>query len=198
MKKIINKILLSCLALTPFAVQSHEANSLPYGPFLSGITHPVLGFDHLLAMVSVGMISAQIGGKAIWSVPSTFVIVMFIGGLVGINIEGLTGYEIGIALSVLLLGSALAADKTIPSNFAMIAVGVFAIFHGYAHGEEIPTVAEPIPYVSGFMMGTIMLHITGLILADISTHYNSGKIILRVAGFGIALSGLYFLSSVFI
>ena len=121
-----------------------------------------------------------------------------IGGLVGINIEGLTGYEIGIALSVLLLGSALAADKTIPSNFAMIAVGVFAIFHGYAHGEEIPTVAEPIPYVSGFMMGTIMLHITGLILADISTHYNSGKIILRVAGFGIALSGLYFLSSVFI
>lgn len=198
MKKTINKFLLFCLALAPFAVQSHEANSLPYGPFLSGITHPVLGFDHLLAMVSVGMISAQIGGKAIWGVPSTFVIVMFIGGLVGINIEGLTGYEIGIALSVLLLGSALAADKTIPSNFAMIAVGVFAIFHGYAHGEEIPTVAEPIPYVSGFMMGTIMLHITGLILADISTHYKSGKIILRVAGFGIALSGLYFLTSVFI
>ena len=194
----INKFLLFCLALSPFAVQSHEANSFPYGPFLSGITHPVLGFDHFLAMVSVGMISAQIGGKAIWSVPSTFVIVMFIGGLIGINIEGLRGYEIGIALSVLLLGSTLAADKTIPSNFAMIAVGVFAIFHGYAHGEEIPTVAEPIPYVSGFMMGTIMLHITGLILADISTHYKSGKIILRVAGFGIALSGLYFLTSVFI
>ena len=110
MKKTINKALLFCLALTPFAAQSHEANSLPYGPFLSGITHPVLGFDHLLAMISVGMISALIGGRAIWSVPSTFVVVMFIGGLIGINIEGLRGYEIGIALSVLLLGSALAAD----------------------------------------------------------------------------------------
>ena len=198
MKKTINKALLFCLTLAPFAAQSHEANSLPYGPFLSGITHPVLGFDHLLAMISVGMISAQIGGRAIWSVPTTFVVVMFIGGLIGINIEGLRGYEIGIAVSVLLLGSALAADKRISNNFAMIAVGVFAIFHGYAHGEEIPSVAEPIPYVSGFMMGTIMLHLTGLVLADISTHYKSGKTILRVAGLGIALSGLYFLTSVFI
>ena len=84
---IINKALLFCLTLAPFAAQSHEANSLPYGPFLSGITHPVLGFDHLLAMISVGMISAQIGGRAIWSVPTTFVVVMFIGGLIGINIE---------------------------------------------------------------------------------------------------------------
>ena len=154
MKKTINKFLLFCLALAPFAVQSHEANSLPYGPFLSGITHPVLGFDHLLAMVSVGMISEQIGGKAIWGVPSTFVIVMFIGGLVGINIEGLTGYEIGIALSVLLLGSALAADKTIPSNFAMIAVGVFAIFHGYAHGSEIPKAIDPASFIIGFVIST--------------------------------------------
>jgi urease accessory protein len=79
----------------------------------------------------------------------------------------------------------------------MVAVGIFAIFHGYAHGEEIPTVAEPIPYVSGFMMGTVLLHVSGLILADISTHYKSGKIILRIAGLGIALSGLYFLISAF-
>jgi urease accessory protein len=148
-------------------------------------------------MVSVGMISAQIGGRAVWSVPATFVFVMFIGGLVGINFEGLKGYEFGIALSVLLLGSALAADKTISSNLAMVAVGIFAIFHGYAHGEEIPTVAEPIPYVSGFMMGTVLLHVSGLVLADISTHYKSGKIILRIAGLGIALSGLYFLISAF-
>ena len=176
---------------------AHEANSLPYGPFLGGITHPVLGFDHLLAMVSVGMISAQIGGRAIWKVPSTFVVVMFIGGLIGLNIGGLGGYEIGIALSVLLLGSALAADKTLNSIFAMIAVGIFAIFHGYAHGEEIPTIARPVPYIAGFMTGTIMLHITGLILADISTHYKSGKIILRFAGAGIALAGLYFLITAF-
>lgn len=197
MKHAIKNYLLLSLIFIPFSAQSHEANSLPYGPFLSGLTHPVLGFDHLLAMVSVGMISAQIGGRAVWSVPATFVFVMFIGGLVGINFEGLKGYEFGIALSVLLLGSALAADKTISSNLAMVAVGIFAIFHGYAHGEEIPTVAEPIPYVSGFMMGTLLLHVSGLVLADISTHYKSGKIILRIAGLGIALSGLYFLISAF-
>lgn len=186
---------LSFFILSP--VIAHEANSLPYGPFLGGITHPVLGFDHLLAMVSVGMISAQIGGRAIWTVPSTFVLVMFCGGLLGLNMGGLNGYEIGIALSVLFLGGSLAADKTLNSIFAMIAVGIFAIFHGYAHGEEIPTIAGPVPYIAGFMTGTIMLHITGLILADISTHYKSGKIILRFAGAGIALAGLYFLITAF-
>ena len=186
---------LSFFILSP--VIAHEANSLPYGPFLGGITHPVLGFDHLLAMVSVGMISAQIGGRAIWTVPSTFVLVMFFGGLLGLNMGGLSGYEIGIAFSVLLLGGSLAADKTLNSIFAMIAVGIFAIFHGYAHGEEIPTIARPVPYIAGFMTGTIMLHITGLILADISTHYKSGKIILRFAGAGIALAGLYFLITAF-
>ena len=175
------------------ALSAHEAQSLPYGPFLSGITHPVLGFDHLLAMVSVGMISAQIGGRAIWTVPATFVVVMFFGGLLGLNYGGLTGYEIGIAISVLLLGSALAADKKLNAGFAMIAVAVFAVFHGYAHGEEIPTIAEPPPYVAGFMTGTIILHIAGVVLADISTHYEKGKILLRFLGGFIALSGVYFL-----
>ena len=174
-------------------LSAHEAQSLPYGPFLSGITHPVLGFDHLLAMVSVGMISAQIGGRAIWTVPATFVIVMFFGGLLGLNYGGVTGYEIGIALSVLLLGSSLAADKQLDVNFAMLAVAIFAIFHGYAHGEEIPTIAEPPPYVAGFMTGTVILHVAGVVIADISTHYEKGKILLRILGGLIALSGLYFL-----
>ncbi|MGB0657841.1 MAG: HupE/UreJ family protein [Gammaproteobacteria bacterium] len=174
-------------------LSAHEAQSLPYGPFLSGITHPVLGLDHFLAMVSVGLISAQIGGRAIWTVPATFVIVMFFGGLLGLNYGGLTGYEIGIAISVLLLGSALAADKKLNANFAMIAVAVFAVFHGYAHGEEVPSIAEPPRYIAGFMTGTILLHIAGVVLADISTHYEKGKILLRYSGGLIALSGLYFL-----
>tara|TARA_Y100000741_G_scaffold350833_1_gene321333 strand:+ start:404 stop:985 length:582 start_codon:yes stop_codon:yes gene_type:complete len=184
-----------CFLLLFFSstLSAHEAQSLPYGPFLSGITHPVLGFDHLLAMVSVGMISAQIGGRAIWTVPATFVVVMFFGGLLGLNYGGLTGYEIGIAISVLLLGSALAADQKLNAVFAMIAVAVFAVFHGYAHGEEIPTIAEPPPYVAGFMTGTIILHIAGVVLADISTHYEKGKVLLRFLGGFIALSGMYFL-----
>ncbi len=191
----MKKYLTLSLLLFTMPLFAHEAQSLPYGPFLSGITHPVLGLDHLLAMVSVGMVSAQIGGRAIWSVPSTFVAVMFFGGLIGLNMGGLTGYEIGIALSVLFLGACLAADKTLNSKFAMLAVAVFAIFHGYAHGEEIPTIAEPVPYIAGFMTGTILLHISGLVLADISTHYEKGKILLRVLGGLIALSGLYFLIS---
>ena len=184
-----------CFLLLFFSstLSAHEAQSLPYGPFLSGITHPVLGFDHLLAMVSVGMISAQIGGRAIWTVPATFVVVMFFGGLLGLNYGGLTGYEIGIAISVLLLGSALAADQKLNAVFAMIAVAVFAVFHGYAHGEEIPTIAEPPPYVAGFMTGTIILHIAGVVLADISTHYEKGKVLLRFLGVFIALSGMFFL-----
>jgi len=194
MKKYIS---ISLLLFFSMPLLSHEAQSLPYGPFLSGITHPVLGLDHLLAMVSVGMVSAQIGGRAIWTVPSTFVTVMFVGGLIGLNLGGLSGYEIGIALSVLLLGSSLAAEQRLDSRFAMIAVAVFAIFHGYAHGEEIPTIAEPAPYIAGFMTGTVLLHITGLILADISTHYEKGKILLRVLGGLIACSGLYFLISAF-
>ena len=191
----MKKYLTLSLLLFTMPLFAHEAQSLPYGPFLSGITHPVLGLDHLLAMVSVGMVSAQIGGRAIWSVPSTFVAVMFFGGLIGLNMGGLTGYEIGIALSVLFLGACLAADKTLNSKFAMLAVAVFATFHGYAHGEEIPTIAEPAPYIAGFMTGTILLHISGLVLADISTHYEKGKILLRVLGGLIALSGLYFLIS---
>jgi len=187
------KVLIFLLIFFSSTLSAHEAQSLPYGPFLSGITHPVLGFDHLLAMVSVGMISAQIGGRAIWTVPATFVIVMFMGGLLGLNYGGITGYEIGIALSVLLLGSALAADKTLDVNFAMLAVAIFAVFHGYAHGEEIPTIAEPPPYVAGFMTGTLILHVAGVVIADISTHYEKGKILLRALGGFIALSGLYFL-----
>ena len=189
MIKFFSFLLLFCSS----ALSAHEAQSLPYGPFLSGITHPVLGFDHLLAMVSVGMISAQIGGRAIWTVPATFVVVMFFGGLLGLNYGGLTGYEIGIAISVLLLGSAFAADKKLNAGFAMIAVAVFAGFHGYAHGEEIPTIAAPPPYVAGFMTGTIILHIAGVVLADISTHYEKGKVLLRFLGGFIALSGMYFL-----
>jgi len=196
MKNVFYILTLS-LSLLPTLLHAHEANSLPYGPFLSGITHPVLGLDHFLAMVSVGMVSAQIGGSAIWKVPATFVAVMFLGGLLGINISGFGGYEIGIAMSVLLLGLVLVAERTISASFAMTAVGIFAVFHGYAHGGEIPTVAEPVPYVAGFMTGTILLHITGLILADISIHYKAGRIILRTSGCMIAISGCYFLINSF-
>jgi urease accessory protein len=181
------------LLLLPGSAMAHEGSSLPYGSFLAGLTHPVLGLDHFLAMVSVGIVSAQIGGRAIWTVPATFVAVMAIGGVLGWIDIGLSATEMGIALSVLGLGLAIAADRRLPISLAMSAVGFFAIFHGYAHGAEMPSVARASTYAAGFLTGTALLHITGVLIGDISQHYERGKIALRIAGAGIAAAGAAFL-----
>ena len=182
----------AALAIAPSA-WSHDGTTLPYGSFLSGLTHPVLGLDHLLAMVSVGILSAQIGGKAIWTVPATFVVIMALGGFLGWVDIGLTAIEVGIAFSVLALGTAIAVDRRVPLVAAMSVVGVFAVFHGYAHGAEMPTVAKPVTYALGFMAGTAMLHLAGVVIGDISQHYAKGKIMLRAAGVAIAGTGAFFL-----
>jgi urease accessory protein len=193
------KLLASCVAPAGFlAAQSalaHDGTTLPYGSFLSGLTHPVLGLDHFMAMVSVGILSAQIGGRAIWTVPTTFVLVMAVGGLLGWVDVGLSAIEMGIAFSVLALGTAIALDKRVPMVAAMSAVGVFAVFHGYAHGAEMPVVAQPLTYALGFMTGTALLHVAGLVTGDISQHYERGKLMLRAAGVGIAGTGAFFLLS---
>jgi urease accessory protein len=180
-------------AMAPGIAAAHEANSLQFGSFLGGLTHPVLGPDHFLAMVSVGIVSAQIGGRAIWTVPATFVAVMALGGALGLLDVGLDAIEFGIAFSVLVLGVAIAADRKLPVALAMAAVGVFAVFHGYAHGAEMPTVAEPVRYAAGFLTGTAALHILGVVIGDISQHYARGKMLLRVAGGAIAGIGTWFL-----
>lgn len=181
------------LPILPGLALAHEGASLPYGSFLAGLTHPVLGLDHLLAMVSVGVVSAQIGGRAIWTVPATFVIVMALGGLFGLLEVGLGAIEYGIAVSVLVLGIAIAADRRLPVLGAMIAVGIFAVFHGYAHGEEMPEIAAPLRYAAGFLIGTAVLHLLGVLIGDIPRHYARGKQVLRAAGGLIAVAGVFFL-----
>lgn len=182
--------------LMPQLVVAHETVSERYGSFIGGLTHPVLGIDHFLAMVCVGVISAQIGGHAIWTVPATFVGVMALGGLLGMIDAGLTAVEAGIAISVLALGFAIAADRKLPLSLAMTAVGFFAIFHGYAHGAEMPTVAQPLSYAAGFMAGTAALHLFGVLIGDISQRYVRGKVMLRVAGGAIAGVGTAFLTGI--
>lgn len=179
--------------LAPLGAMAHEGSSLPYGSFVAGLAHPVLGIDHFLAMVSVGIVSAQIGGRAIWTVPGTFVTVMALGGVLGWLDVGLASIEFGIAFSVLVLGIAIAADRKLPILAAMGAVAIFATFHGYAHGAEMPTVANPVRYALGFMTGTALLHIAGVLIGDISQHYARGKVLLRVAGAAIAGAGTWFL-----
>jgi urease accessory protein len=191
-KRVPAAVLLAAL-FTSLPAFGHDGTTLPYGSFLSGLTHPVLGLDHFLAMVSVGILSAQIGGRAIWTIPATFVLIMAFGGLLGWLDVGLTAVEIGIGFSVLALGTAIALDRRVPMVAAMSAVGVFAVFHGYAHGAEMPLVAQPATYALGFMTGTALLHLGGVVIGDISQHYERGKLLLRAAGVVIAGTGAFFL-----
>jgi urease accessory protein len=192
-KKIFQSILFALMLSTiPTVAYAHDGTNLPLGGFLSGFVHPVLGYDHLLAMLSVGILSAQIGGRAIWTVPATFVSVMALGGLLGLINIGLTHTELGIAISLVILGLVIAAERRLSVRVAMIGVGFFAIFHGYAHGSEVPKTAEPFLYALGFLTGTALIHITGVVVGDIARHYERGKIALRAGGALITLIGTAF------
>lgn len=159
--------------------------------FISGLSHPVLGFDHLLAMISVGILSAQMGGRAIWTVPATFVAIMLAGGVLGMQGIPFFSVELGIACSVLALGVALAAEKKLPQVLAMLFVGFFAIFHGHAHGTEMPQLAQPALYALGFVIGTTVIHIAGVLVGSFSKFVPNGVQLLRYIGAGIAGIGFY-------
>jgi urease accessory protein len=163
------------------------------GGFMAGLNHPVLGFDHFLAMLSVGILSARIGGRAIWIVPATFVAVMALGALIGAQSISLPGVEYGIALSVLILGFTLAMEKKLPTVLAMTGVGFFAIFHGHAHGTEMPSIVQPIIYASGFLLGTAAIHLAGVIIGIFSGKTARGAAILRYIGASIAGIGVHIL-----
>ena len=132
------------------------------GGFLHGLTHPVSGLDHICAMLAVGLWAAQTGGRSIWAVPLTFVSVMALGGMLPLLGIGLPFVEQGIALSVLLLGVLIAASVRLPLWLSSSMVGLFALWHGHAHGTEMPALASGIEYVLGFMLATVLLHVVGI------------------------------------
>lgn len=170
------------------------------GGILSGFLHPLLGLDHLLAMLAVGLLSAQIGGRALWTVPATFVGVMGIGALLGIAGVTLPFLEYGITFSVLILGIAILFGKAIPEWAAMIAVAIFALFHGNAHGAELPTITNTISlvvaYVLGFLIATAGLHVVGALIGVIANRSDYGTTIMRVGGLTIALIGVFLIFNV--
>lgn len=185
----MKKLLLTLIfGLTPVLIFAHTGDD-NLG-FVSGLKHPILGFDHFLAMVSVGIISAQIGGKAVWNVPLTFMFVMFIGGMLGMRIIGDYPIETGIVLSVVLLGAAIGLGKKVPIYVAMIFVGFFAIFHGYAHGAEMPEAVVPYAYALGFLSGTALIHILGVLIGHFLSKGKSSKKILKMIGWAIAAVGV--------
>lgn len=191
MKKLMSKIALSILGVVSFFPSISYAHEGSGGGFMTGLTHPVLGFDHLLAMASVGILSAQMGGKAIWKVPLTFVIVMLGGGIVGIKGVPLFSVELGIALSVLALGVAIALENKLSPRWAMVFVGFFAIFHGHAHGTEMPSLSKPVFYACGFVLGTAGIHIAGVLIGIIADRIKDGKQMLRYLGAAIAGVGFH-------
>jgi urease accessory protein len=161
----------------------------------AGLMHPLLGADHVTAMFSVGVLSARIGGRAIWTVPATFVLVMIVGGILGATIAPLPGIELGVATSVLVLGVALAAAGRAPVWSALVAAGFFGLFHGYAHGGEMPAVASPVLYALGFAVSTIGLHIIGVLSGLLALCRRHGATRLRGAGVVIGLAGVWFVAA---
>ncbi len=190
-------VFLGVLIILATPVLSHAHGNAGDSGLISGLTHPVFGPDHLIAMVTVGLLSAQIGGRAIWSVPLTFVMVMAVGGVLGMKGVDLPFVEYGIALSVVALGIALATEKKMPVIIAMVFVGMFAIFHGHAHGTEMPNIAEPAMYALGFSSATAGLHILGAVTGYTAVRRSYGAGLLRFTGMLIVASGAYFVIQIY-
>ncbi len=160
--------------------------------FASGFLHPLTGPDHMLAMIAVGIWGSQLGAPAIWLLPVTFPLVMSVGGALGVRGVYLPGVEIGVAASALLLGAAILFALKPPLWAAAILVGIFAIFHGYAHGLELPKAAAPLAYGLGFVLATGLLHVTGIAIALVH-RWSWGDRLLRTLGAAIAAGGVYYL-----
>ena len=190
-------IFLACLLVHPLPALAHNFTGMV--GFYDGISHPVLGLDHFIAMISVGIVSAQIGGKAIWTVPTTFVLIMTIGGIFGflLIIDEYFFIEVGIIFSVILLGFGISIEKKIPTKLIIVFVGIFGLFHGTAHGIEVPAAANPLLFVLGFICGTTALHLFGVGTGYFSIKTIISSILLRLTGIIFAIYGLYLLTQIF-
>ncbi|MBL8658350.1 MAG: HupE/UreJ family protein [Rhodospirillales bacterium] len=182
-------------ALLPSVASAHTGVGDTAG-FSHGLLHPLTGLDHVLAMVMVGIFAWQLGGRALWLVPTAFVALMAVGGALGVAGIGMPFVETGIALSVIVLGAVVALRLRAPVAVAMAVVGLFAIFHGHAHGSEMPESAAGIAYGLGFMLATAMLHAAGISFGYLIGWASEGKgaIVARGAGAAAALAGVAILT----
>jgi urease accessory protein len=185
-------IVVAALALATPAF-AHEQGGVA-GGLASGLLHPLTGIDHRIAMVAVGIWGAQLGAPALWLLPVTFPLVMAFGGVAGILHVALPAPEVAIALSALVLGAAVATRTRVPLAAAVAVVGVFAIFHGHAHGVELPAAANPLAYGAGFVVATGLLHLCGIAIGTLS-RWPAGEHLIRGLGAAIAALGGYFLAS---
>jgi urease accessory protein len=175
------------LAATP--ALAHTGSHAGSG-FVSGFSHPFGGPDHMLAMVAVGLLATVLGRRALWAVPASFVSMMLVGWIMGLMSIQIPAAEAGIAISVVVLGAVLAAGSRCLVSVAMALTGVFAIFHGHAHGAEMPTDAAAALYCLGFVSATALLHGAGLALGMV---VSKRQMIHRLAGAGISVAGVVLL-----
>lgn len=179
------------VGLMPGIAEAH-ITQVGNGGFLQGFEHPLSGADHLLAMFSVGLWGAQMGGRNVWTLPITFPLVMVLGGILGIAGVPLPAIETGIALSIIVLGTAIAFVWRPPEWLALSIIGIFAICHGYAHGAELPLAADPADFAIGFVLATGLIHLAG-IAVGLGVQRKLGNRMIRIPGGLIAMGGLYFL-----
>ena len=191
-ERTVSRLVIAAVVLSsPMAASAHVEGS-PAGGFLSGIWHPVSGLDHVLAMVAVGLWGAQLGAPAVWVLPVAFPMVMAFGGMLGLTGLGLPGVELGIATSAIALGAVVLTEARPPLWLAVLLVGFFAIFHGHAHGTELPEGASGLYYSIGFVIATGCLHGTGIAIGLVH-RWSAGRVALRCGGALVAIGGVYFL-----
>lgn len=184
-------LLLATALLIALATPSmaHETHGYGRGGFLSGFLHPVLGWDHVVAMVAVGLWGAVLERPAIWLLPIVFPLAMAFSAALGVIGAPLPFVETGIAVSAVAIGLLIALFARPPLWFAAGVVGIFALFHGHAHGTELPDTANPFAYALGFVLSTGLLHAAGIVLGLLIA-FSWGKTVIRGGGAAISLAGL--------
>lgn len=181
--KLSRTLALAVLSLFAGTASAHSGDHTVTG-FAGGLTHPLSGLDHLLAMVAIGLWAAQQGSRALWAIPAAFVGAMGVGGGLALSGLSLPHVETGIAASVLVLGLLIATRRQWAAPVGMAIAAGFALFHGYAHGLEMPQAASPALYALGFVLATTFLHGVGVASSLIGRHA------MQAAGAAIAASGL--------
>jgi urease accessory protein len=175
------------LAASPAAAHTFGADA---AGFAAGFGHPLLGLDHLLAMVAVGAWASQLGGRATWRIPAAFVYALALGAALALAGLPLPAVEPGILASVLVFGLLIAFAVRLPASFGMALTGLFALCHGHAHGAGMPMAADPLPYGAGFILATVGLHAAGVALGWGAARLLSPALT-RAAGAAVAAAGLW-------
>jgi urease accessory protein len=195
MRRHLARTIAAAIVLIPTAAFAHSGIGHTHG-FIAGFTHPLGGLDHLLAMVTVGIFAWQLGGRALWLVPASFVLAMAAGGTLGSNGFGLPLVEVAIAASVVVLGAVVAMRVQTPVALAIALVGAFAVFHGHAHGSEMPLDASGLTYAAGFLLATALLHALGVAVGFVMGRISDahGRLAYQVAGGLVVMVGVALLA----